>query len=239
MATMYQPAFPDNRGSLRPGFPEVPTTQPGFPEMGTGQPGFQDVPIFQHGGMGQPGFQETPGMQPGFPDSGNMAGIPIFQQGPGAAQPGLPDYLQPIAGDLDLGLGKKDLKGVDPFLRAALGLQTGLHEQLMGTIQNYGQGALANLEQGFTNRFGSAMARLEQRGLGGSTLVGNAALGLERERQLARGSLFDQLLGRRMDVLQSTSEGISNLLAAISQTEEQQKARKAEEEQRNRIGVRA
>jgi hypothetical protein len=216
MASPFQPAFPDNLMG-RPGFREQPVSQPGF----------QEFPMLYGGDAGQPGFQEN----------GNMAGIPISQHGGNASQSGLPDYLQPITGGFDLGLSGKDMKGVDPFLRAALGLQTGLHEQLMGSIQNYGQGALQNLEQGFTNRFGSSMASLEQRGLGGSTLVSNMQLGLERERQLARGSLFDQLLGRRMDVMQSTSKGIGDILAAISQTEEQQKARRAQEEQQNQIRV--
>lgn len=147
----------------------------------------------------------------------------------GSVFPGLAGNPKIGAGGLSaLGLDKKQIKNLDPYSRAALEQQQLLQQQLLGTLENYGAGQKGQINQDFQNRFGSLNGNLAARGLASSSLASAGGLGLERERQLSLGSLSDQLLGKRLDVLNSSGNSLTTMLSNISQ---QQQAAKLQQQQ--------
>lgn len=62
----------------------------------------------------------------------------------------------------------------------------------------YGQGQRQRIDQEFSTRAANAAGGLAARGFGGSSLQLTEALGVERERQLARGALEDSIIGQRL-----------------------------------------
>lgn len=164
--------------------------------------------------------------------------IPINQPGSadsGASLGGAGGFLDFDSGLLDSLLGSVGAKksDVDNLTEAALGTQLGFGSQIADLFQTYGMGQKAAVEQGFKTQFNNILGRLEQRGLGGSSLEGSALLGLEREKQLTLGQLEDQLLGRNIDFLSGLGGSISDIFsgAADRRLQEQLLKKQLEAEQ--------
>jgi hypothetical protein len=73
----------------------------------------------------------------------------------------------------------------------------------------YGQGQRARIDQEFETTANNAAGGLAARGFGGSSLQLTEALGVERERQLARGSLEDSIIGQRLQNSQTYAQLIA------------------------------
>ena len=150
--------------------------------------------------------------QPGFAER------PIFQHSGFPETPTSGESSNRF-GDLDSflkGLGLKD-KDLDKFLRAAVGESLRGQDTLLNELQGFGEGARAGIEQDFTTSFNNLLGSAELRGLGGSSLVPTAGLGLEREKQRTLGDLNDTLLGRRLDILGQGSSSLASLFAGAGQ----------------------
>jgi len=207
------------------------------------QPGSQDQMFQQPGSMDRPFAVGGAPMAPGRRDR-----IPIQQHGSSGAFYGVQDNapasyadvpgfgtpmnptIAPRNPGLDiaalLGLKDKQFGDADPFQQGALRQMFTMQEQLMGTLQNYGQGAMNQVNQDFQTAFNNQQGELAARGLGGSAVSMGDSLALQRERQGALLSLSDQLLGRKFDVLSGTGSGIAELLAGIGGANQQAKLQK-------------
>lgn len=77
-----------------------------------------------------------------------------------------------------------------------------LQNQLLGDINQMGASRTGQINEQFSTTTNNALARLSDRGIGGSTYAVNAAQGAERQRQFALNDLQDRLLGQKIDVRQ-------------------------------------
>lgn len=75
----------------------------------------------------------------------------------------------------------------------------GLQAQLLGMAQNYGDSRRAQINTAFDNSLDESLARLSDRGFGGSNLHETISQGNEQARQMSLSDFEDQLLGRQMD----------------------------------------
>lgn len=92
----------------------------------------------------------------------------------------------------------------------------GIGGTLLDQLAGYGQGERARIEQDFTDLGNTAVARLEARGLGGSSLLPAEMLGVEREKQLALGELGDRQIEARIGVQERAQERGIDLISALT-----------------------
>lgn len=83
------------------------------------------------------------------------------------------------------------------------GFRDGGGGSLLDQITQAEAGQLAAQEESFQTATQNVLGRLEQRGLGGSSLVSASIGGLARQQQLSRGELQGQFLGQRIGVQES------------------------------------
>lgn len=89
-----------------------------------------------------------------------------------------------------------------------LGARGQLGEDILGDIAQFGDSARARINEDFQNLGNTALARLEDRGFAGSSLLPATMLGVEEGRQEAVGALEDQLLSQRIGAKQQIGEGL-------------------------------
>ena len=138
-------------------------------------------------GLGSPGFAES---APGGESLGGGLGQPGFADAPGA--PGTP------------GGGGAPTSLFDSLLQA----RGQFGSSIMDQINQFGQSQRSRINQDFQNVGNSALANLESRGLGGSSLALPAQLAVEGGRQQELLGLEDSLIGQRVDALQGIGEGL-------------------------------
>jgi len=109
------------------------------------------------------------------------------------------------------------IKNVDEFTLAGLNQQFAAKDEMLSTLQNYGDGQKASINQDYQTQQNTLMAQLASQGLGGTSMQLSGGLGVERNRQLTLGNLNDQLLGKKLDVLQGFNQGMQGLLGSASQ----------------------
>jgi len=104
-----------------------------------------------------------------------------------------------------------------PVIRdGAAGGQGGFVGGLLDQLEGFGSGERARINQDFTDLSGTASARLEARGLGGSSLLPSVLSGVERERQLALGELGDRVIGQRIGVQERGADRAIDFVGALS-----------------------
>lgn len=159
-----------------------------------------------------PGYRDPTIASPGSQDM-----IPISQHSPvdAAAGGSFMDFDSSILKGL---FGAFDIKKskVDPFLQAALGTQLGIGQELISSLEGYGAGARAQVDQDFQTRYNNLLGQMEARGLGASSGVVAGGMGLERERQLALGGINDQIIGRRLELLSGIGGGVVDIFSAAA-----------------------
>ena len=87
---------------------------------------------------------------------------------------------------------------------------------LLEQLSGYGSGERARINDDFRNLSGTATARLESRGFGGSSLLPAALSGVERERQMALGDLGDRVTGEKIGVQERAADRGIDLISALS-----------------------
>ncbi len=155
-----------------------------------------------------------------------MAVLPQPKLRDGGTSKRLSPMLEELLGQI--GVGRK---GLDTLSRAALGQQLQTRNEQLQTLEKFGAGERAFIEQGFSTQLNNLLGRLETRGLGGSSVALTGGLASERERQLALGALNDRILGRRLDILGGAGAGISGLLASFGQQRTQARLQERLQEQ--------
>jgi len=220
--------------------------QPGGQDQMFQQPGSMDRPFAVGGTPMAPGRRDRIPIQQHAGQGGAFYGVQDNAPASYADVPGFGTPMNPTIAPrnpgLDiaalLGLKNKQFGDADPFQQGALRQMFTMQEQLMGTLQNYGQGAKNQVEQDFQTAFNNQQGELAARGLGGSAVSMGDALALQRERQGALLGLSDQLLGRKFDVLSGTGSGIAQLLAGIGSANQQASLqKKMMQQQQNATGV--
>jgi hypothetical protein len=105
----------------------------------------------------------------------------------------------------------------DSFALAGAGQQLANRDEQLSTLQDYGQGARQQINTDYNTRTNNLQTQLAKNGLLGSSMMFSGGLGIEQARQQSLGSLNDQLLGRKMDVLSQNNGALQALFGTTSQ----------------------
>ena len=104
----------------------------------------------------------------------------------------------------------------NPLQEGAVQEQRDFRSRLDSLLNTFGEGERNRINQDFQIAANNATGGLASRGFAGSSLQIPAALGVERERSRALGTLNDQLLGKRIDADTGITNSISDLLFGSS-----------------------
>ena len=104
----------------------------------------------------------------------------------------------------------------NPLQEGAVQEQRDFRGRLDSLLNTFGEGERNRINQDFQIAANNATGGLASRGFAGSSLQVPAALGVERERSRALGTLNDQLLGKRIEADTGITNSISDLLFGSS-----------------------
>lgn len=179
------------------------------------------------------GFPDQPGLIAGdifnqlkarIPEGvGSPAFIPLLQLAAGGAfsnaqQQSLLEFINAQRGATQ-GVDPADLAGRETEIR--LGFDQ-VRDDLFNEIQGLGDVRRQQINEGADARLGTGLARLEARGLGGSTLSPVLQNRLEQIRQQELGGLEESLAERRAGIIGQHGEGVLGFLGnAFSELQRQ------------------
>lgn len=113
-------------------------------------------------------------------------------------------------------------KSISPFQLAQFGQQFSNKDEMLSTLANYGQGQQQQIDEQFTNAGNELLAHSAGAGLDLTSQYTSNGLGVAREKRLATGTLNDQLLGHKLDILGGNNQTLQALLGSAAQANFQQ-----------------
>jgi hypothetical protein len=142
--------------------------------------------------------------------------MPVFSGGAGSNRSSSSESSDPYL-DINKSVGGAYGQVTQPIQGLLNPYQLGINDlaafrgKANSLLDAYGEGQRARIDQEFETTANNAAGGLAARGFGGSSLQLTEALGVERERQLARGSLEDSIIAQRLGSDQAYSQAIAGM----------------------------